>query len=59
MDFDQITLRNDSPLLIGLRIRDARTQRRLTPEQFATQTGVSKAHCATSSMAARIRRWSF
>ncbi len=44
MDFDQITLRNDSPLLIGLRIRDARTQRRLTPEQFATQTGVSKAH---------------
>ncbi len=44
MDMDQNAVRSDSPVLIGLRIRDARNQRHLTAEEFARQTGISKAH---------------
>lgn len=44
MNTDQITVPNDSPVLIGLRIRDARMQRHIKPEEFASQVGVSKAH---------------
>ena len=44
MDTDQITVPNDSPVLIGLRIRDARMQRHLKPEALAGQLGISKAH---------------
>lgn len=44
MDTDQITVPNDSPVLIGLRIRDARMQRHLKPEVLAGQLGISKAH---------------
>lgn len=44
MDIDQITVPNDSPVMIGLRIRDARMQRHIKPEEFARQVGISKAH---------------
>ncbi len=44
MDIEQSAVQSDSPVLIGLRIRDARTQRHLTPDEFARQTGISKAH---------------
>ena len=44
MDKDESVVQSDNALLIGLRIRDARVQRRMTPEELAGQTGVSKAH---------------
>ena len=44
MDIDQNAVPSNRSVLIGLRIRDARNQRRLTSEEFARQTGISKAH---------------
>ena len=44
MDIDENAIQSDSPVLIGLRIRDARNQRHITPEELARKTGVSKAH---------------
>lgn len=42
--FEENQIRNDHQMLIGLRIRDARLQRHMSPEMLSEKAGVSKAH---------------
>lgn len=44
MNLEENHLTSDNQVLIGLRIRDARLQRRLDQEALSALTGVSKAH---------------